>query len=173
MAMWSLFEAFYILLACYLIPIATLQWRLPSFINNLALEHPIQLLLLALFLPMISLVFTAPNSSFRLATIPVIAIVVAAYLQTADSYISNKTFIAMSSGPTTLLLMGMIDYLVLQKLHLTSEGIERTIKPGSQLNTLDVRHPDGSLESIERFHSQSTQGLLLVLEVMGLIISLQ
>jgi hypothetical protein len=141
MAMWSPLEAFYIFLSCYLIPIATLQWRLPSIVNDLALEHPVQLLLLAFFLPMISLVFTAPNSPLRLATIPVIAIVVAAYLQTADSYISNKTFIAMSSGPTTLLLMGMIDYLVLQKLHLTSDGVERSIQPGSQFGTLDVRCP--------------------------------
>jgi hypothetical protein len=138
MTMWSTLEALYIFLACYLIPIATLQWRLPSIINDLALEHPVQLLLLAFLLPMISLVFTAPNSPLRLSTIPVIAIVVAAYLQTADSYISNKTFIAMSSGPTTLLLMGMIDYLVLQNVHLTSDGTERTIPPGSQHGTTDV-----------------------------------
>lgn len=136
--MWTPLEALYIFFSCYLLPIATLQWHLPTIIRDLALEHPIQLLLLAFFLPMMSLVFTSPNSPLRLATIPIIAIVVAAYLQTADSYISNKTFIAMSSGPTTLLLMGMIDYLVLQKLHLTSEGVERSIQPGSQPNTVDV-----------------------------------
>jgi hypothetical protein len=136
--MWTPLEALQIFLVCYLIPIATLHWQLPSIIRALALEHPIQLLLLAFFLPMASLVFTTPNSPFRLATIPVIAVVVAAYLQTADLYISNKTFIAMSSGPTTLLLMGMIDYLVLQKLHLTSDGVERSIKPGVQQDILDV-----------------------------------
>jgi hypothetical protein len=95
---------------------------------------------LSFFLPMISLVFTAPSSPLRLATIPVIAIVIAAYLQTADAYISNKTFIAMPSGPTTPLLMGMIDYLVLQKLHLKTDGVEQTIKPGMQIGNLDVRY---------------------------------
>jgi hypothetical protein len=37
--------------------------------------------------------------------------------------------------------MAMIDYLVLQKLHLTTDGSERVIKPGSQELTgnLDVR----------------------------------
>jgi hypothetical protein len=136
--MWPPLEATYIFLACYLLPIATLQWQLPLVIRNLASEHPAQLLLLAFFLPMIALLFTSPNSFFRMATIPVIATIIAAYLQTADSYISNKTFIAMSSGPTTLLLMGMIDYLVLQKLHLTSDGVERRIQPGSQLSNVDV-----------------------------------
>ena len=139
--MWSPLEASYILISCYLIPIATLRWQLPSSINNLALNHPIQLLSLSFLLPMLALVFTAPSSPLRLATIPVIAIAIAAYLQTADAYISNKTFIAMSSGPTTLLLMSMIDYLVLQKLHLTADGAEKTIKPGTQLGNIDVRCP--------------------------------
>jgi len=137
--MWSPLEAVKIFLVCYALPLASLKWTLPSIVNDVALNHPIKCLLVGFFLPMVVYITTPPSSPLRLATIPVVATMMISYLQTADSYIDNKTFIAMSSGPTTLVLMQSIDYLVLQKLHLTRDGTERLIKPGAQPATVDEK----------------------------------
>jgi hypothetical protein len=88
------------------------------------------MLLFAFSLPVLPLIFTPPSSPLRMATIPLLAVIIISYLQTADLYISNKSFIAMSSGPTTLLLFSSIDYLVLQRLHLTADGTEKTLQLG-------------------------------------------
>ncbi|KAF4633952.1 hypothetical protein G7Y89_g4163 [Cudoniella acicularis] len=129
---WSPLEALQIFLVCYLLPLASLTWSLPPIVTNLASNYPTHALLVAFFLPMITYIVTSPNSLLRMAVIPVVATIIISYLQTADSYISNKSFLAMSSGPTTLLLFSSIDYLVLQKLHFTTDKVERTIEAGTQ-----------------------------------------
>lgn len=133
--MWTKSEALQIFAVCYLLPLASLRWTLPSFFTNVALNHPIQSLVVAFSLPMIVYIATPPKSLLRWATVPVVATLMISYLQTASSYISNKTLIAMSSGPTTLVLLQSVDYLVLQKLHLASDGMEKIVKSGSRPTT--------------------------------------
>jgi hypothetical protein len=137
--MWSPLEALQVFAVCYALPLASLKWTFPSIVTDVVLNHPIKSLLVAFFLPMIVYIVAPPNSSLRWATVPVVATIMISYLQTADSYISNKTFVAMSSGPTTLVLMQSIDYLVLQNLHLTTDGTEMIIKPGSQPPTTNEK----------------------------------
>ena len=121
---WSPLDAWHIFLACYLLPILGLKWRLPFLLNNWVEHHPLETIILAFSTPILTLAYTPPKSPIRLAVIPIIAASIIAFLQTADVYVSNKTIIAMASGPTTLLLLSSINYLCLQSRHLTENKIE-------------------------------------------------
>lgn len=134
---WSRLDSWHIFLACYLLPILSMRWNLPSLVRVVALDYPLQTIILAFLLPILALAFTRPTSPARLAIIPVIAAAVVSYLQTAHMYISNNMLIAISSGPTTLLLLSSIDYLCLQELHRTKDGKEKSgnIEPQSHITS--------------------------------------
>lgn len=129
--MWTPFQALQIFVVCYALPLFSLKWNLPSLITDVALNNPLEALLVGFALPMVVCIISPPNSLFRWAAIPVISSIMISYLQTAGAYIPNKTLIAMSTGPTTLVLMQSIDHLVLQRLHLMSDGKETAYKPGT------------------------------------------
>lgn len=133
--MWTIVEAIRIFAVCYALPLYSIKWPLPVALTNVVLNNPLISICVAFSLPMFVYVVAPTHSILRWATVPVIGALMISYLQTAESYIPNKTLIAMSSGPTTLVLAQTIDYLVLQRLHLALNGEERVIKPGSQLPT--------------------------------------
>lgn len=119
-------EALQILLVAYVPFIILSKWGLPHWITVFFLAHPWEMILGIFTLPMVTMLYTEPQSSLRLAVLPLIAAGVICYHATSPSFMLNRTIASGFDGPHMLLFLTAVDALVLRRLYLGKDGKEKS-----------------------------------------------
>ena len=106
--------------------IAFSYFGLPEAITNFYVAHSVELMMGNFALPMLTLIYTDPQSRIRFAVLPLVAAGVACYHITSPRFSVNRTNAAGLDGPHMLLFLTAVDTLVQKQLYLDASGIERS-----------------------------------------------
>lgn len=121
---------------------------LPNFVTLFYLEHPLELMIGTFALPILGLIYTQPQSSIRLALVPLVTLGVVCYHKTARDFMPNGANASAMDGPFMLLYLTAIDMFLLQRLYITK-------KPRGQLEVVHGRNGNGHNDDIK-----NTSGLI-------------